>query len=406
MSAAPSPRSVDRPVVATVTMGYGHLRAARALADHLGVELVEADRAPWADPSEQTRWRVARRLYELLSRASQLPVAGPPFLGLLDRLTAIGGSGTDRPPPSVRFLRRRVERGLGATMVERLERSGRRLVTTFYVPAVVADHHGLPADCVVTDTDLHRIWAPAEPTGTRIRYLVPSDAAAARLGSYGVAPDRVVATGFPLPDSLAAAGAADAALAKRRERIDRARRGDGPLHLTFAIGGSGAQARRAHDLLRALRPQLRTEQLRVTLVAGTRGELARRFRRWARAEAPEGYRDGVVEVLEGRDFGVYYERFNRLLATTDILWTKPGELVFYAALGLPLLLDRPVGRHEHANLRWAVGAGAARPAPSPDAVAAWLGDALADGALDAMAGAGFERLPRDGARRIAEVVGG
>ncbi len=406
MSSPPSPRCVDRFVVATVTMGYGHLRAARALADHLGAELVEVDRAPWAGRAEQRWWRAARRTYEALSRASQLPVAGRPFLALLDRVTATGAGEPRRPPPSVRFLRRRVERGLGAAMVERLERTGRRLVTTFYVPAVVADHHRLPADCVVTDTDLHRIWVPAEPSDSRIRYLAPSGAAVDRLGSYGVAPDRVVATGFPLPDSLAGAGTADAVQALRRERIGRARRGDGPLHLTFAVGGAGAQARRAHGLLRALRPQLRATRLRVTLVAGTRGELARRFRRWAREEAPEGYRDGVVEVLEGRDFGAYYERFNRLLATTDLLWTKPGELVFYAALGLPLLLDRPVGRHEHANLRWAVGAGAAARAPAPEAAAAWLGQALADGALDAMAEAGFEGLPRDGARRIAEVVRG
>jgi len=406
MSAAPSPRDVDRPVVATVTMGYGHLRAARALADHLGAELVEVDRAPWAGSSEQRGWRAARRTYEALSRASQVPVAGRPFLALLDRLTAIGAGPPHRPPPSVRFLRRQVENGLGAAMVERLARTGRRLVTTFYVPAVVADHHRMPADCVVTDTDLHRIWVPAEPAGSRIRYLAPSDAAVARLASYGVAPDRVVATGFPLPDSLASAAAADAALAQRRGRIERARRGVGTLHLTFAVGGAGAQARRAHGLLRAVRPQLRAGRLRVTLVAGTRGELARRFRRWAREETPEGYRDGVVDVLEGRDFGAYYERFNRLLSTTDLLWTKPGELVFYAALGLPLLLDRPVGRHEHANLRWAVDAGAAAPAPRPEAAAEWLGDGVAAGTLEAMAEAGFGRLPRDGARRIAEVVGG
>ena len=44
-----------------------------------------------------------------------------------------------------------------------------------------------------------------------------------------------------------------------------------------------------------------------------------------------------VEVLQEPDFDSYYEAMNALLARTDVLWTKPSELTFYAALGLPIV---------------------------------------------------------------------
>ena len=45
------------PFVAAVEMGYGHLRAARALADALGTRVELVDRAPLADRDEQRLWR-------------------------------------------------------------------------------------------------------------------------------------------------------------------------------------------------------------------------------------------------------------------------------------------------------------------------------------------------------------
>jgi hypothetical protein len=43
------------PVVASVEMGYGHLRAAHALASALGVEILHVDRPPLAGRSKTAR---------------------------------------------------------------------------------------------------------------------------------------------------------------------------------------------------------------------------------------------------------------------------------------------------------------------------------------------------------------
>jgi hypothetical protein len=90
-----------------------------------------------------------------------------------------------------------------------------------------------------------------------------------------------------------------------------------------------------------------------------------------------------------------------VLAETDALWTKPSELTFFAALGLPLILSPPVGEHERLNARWASEHGAALAQHDPRAAASWLGDWLSDGTLAHTAWNGFRALPKLGLYEIA-----
>jgi hypothetical protein len=75
---------VRKPVVTSVEMGYGHLRAAHALASELGTEILHVDRPPLVAPEELRLWRASRRIYEVTSRASQLPVIGAPLKSFLE----------------------------------------------------------------------------------------------------------------------------------------------------------------------------------------------------------------------------------------------------------------------------------------------------------------------------------
>src|SRR5262245_35503966 len=105
------------PVVASVEMGYGHLRAAQALARELGTEVLHVDRPPVVAADELRLWRASRRFYEITSRASQLPVVGAPLRAVLDSMTSIPHlhpqRDLSRPTLQVRSLQRLVERGLG-----------------------------------------------------------------------------------------------------------------------------------------------------------------------------------------------------------------------------------------------------------------------------------------------------
>jgi hypothetical protein len=179
--------------------------------------------------------------------------------------------------------------------------------------------------------------------------------------------------------------------------------------LTFAVGGAGAQVGMVEAFLPSLKPLLAAGRLRLTLVAGRRPEVAAKLRGFLAAaglrEGERGAGDGSVEVLTAPDVWSYFPAFNALLAETDILWSKPSEITFFAALGLPLLVAPPVGVHEACNQRWAEEWGAALPQRDPAHAGEWLAHWLDDGVLAACAWAGYRYLPNRGLYEIAAEVG-
>src|SRR5512140_3307229 len=170
------PQITPGPAIVAVEMGYGHLRAATPLAEQLGSEILHVDRPPIVAEEEERLWRRVRGAYETVSRLSQIPVVGAPLRTLLDWTTNIPRLHPYRdlsaPTSGVLTLERLIRRNLGQGLVHYLRETGAPLLTTFYSPAIVADRAGLDRIfCVVTDTDLNRIWVPVDPARTRIHYL-------------------------------------------------------------------------------------------------------------------------------------------------------------------------------------------------------------------------------------------
>ena len=418
-------------IVAAIDMGYGHLRPAAALSSWLGVPVREMDRAPVGDAQDEAYWRRARKLYEPLTRWSQLPFVGGPAQALLDNLTQIPPLYPERdlsaPTVGTAALVRAARSGLSSQLARQLAESGAPLLTTFYAPAILAELHGRTrVACVVTDSDVNRVWAPADPARSNIVYFAPATHTARRLRAYGVPERNVRVTGFPLPHALLGGpelpslrknlaarlvrldprGEWTAAHAAEVERalgpLPTAERGRPPL-LTFAVGGAGAQVGMVRTFLPSLKRLIGEGRLRLALVAGRRHEVASKLRGFL---AAAGITEGEsVRVLEAPDIDAYFPLFNALLAETDLLWTKPSELTFFAALGLPLILAPAVGVHEACNRRWAEEWGAALPQGDPAHAAEWLDDWLEDGVLAAAAWAGFRHLPNRGLYKIVEEMG-
>src|SRR5438105_6702044 len=194
-----------RPVVAAIDMGYGHLRAAAPLADALGVPLLRMDLPPLAGPVDARLWWRTRAMYEPLTRWSQSGPAAAPLRAMLARITAIpnGAEDSSGPTAGTRWMERAARHGAGRTRAAHLRETGAPLLSTFYAAPILAELHGAERlHCVVTDADVNRIWAPPDPARSRIRYYVPSEPALRRIESYGVAPERIRLTGFPLPHEL------------------------------------------------------------------------------------------------------------------------------------------------------------------------------------------------------------
>ena len=419
-----------KPTIVAVAMGYGHLRPAHALGDFIGSPVLEADKPPLADGDEGKLWARARRQYEELTRLSQLPLIGAPLRPLVGALTAIPPLHPTRDLSAatwpVKLVDTLGERGLGQGLLSYLRQTNTPLLTTFFVPALIANRvHDIDVSCVVTDSDINRVWAPADSPRTRINYFAPSTRVVRRLMAYGVPRAQIALTGYPLPHELLGGPSLATArhnLLARLARLDpdgafRRTSGDEvarhhpdygkgpagatPPRITFAVGGAGAQAELVGKFLPSMREALMHDRIRVTLVAGVRMDVARRFARAVSHARLDAYVGKSIEILAAASLADYLRRFNLLLAETDALWTKPSELTFFAALGLPLILSPPVGEHERLNARWASEHGAALAQHDPRAAMAWLDDWLADGTLAHAAWNGFRALPKHGLYEIA-----
>jgi hypothetical protein len=360
-------------------------------------------------------------------------VVGAPLKSLLDSLTDIPHLHPQRdlsaPNFQVRSLQRLIEKGLGRGLAELLRSTSAPVIATFFAPALCADHCGCErVYCVVTDVDINRTWVPLHPQRTKIVYLTPSYRAVHRLRAYGIPREQIDFTGFPLPGELT--GGPDLTilrrnLAGRLVRLDRKgvfrdqargeihhflgelpadQEGRPPL-LTYTVGGAGAQADLARPLLKGVRRLIEEGRLRLCLAAGVRAEVAARFREWVREAGLEDRLGNGVDVFLAGSLGEYFPRFNEILAGTDVLWTKPSEMTFFSALGLPLVLSTPVGVHERYNRRWAIENGPGLKQRDPLHAEYWMREWLNEGTLAAAAWYGFLRMPKFGLYQILERVG-
>ena len=352
-----------RPVtLVSIDMGYGHLRAAQPLSEVLGTPVLHADRPPLADPDEQRTWARTRDFYAFVTRASQWPWVGAPLRGVVQAVTDIPRlmpeRDLSRPDAGAWFLEMSIRTGtLGRGLRGWLERTDSTLLTPFYSPAIAADRLGWDrVFCVVTDSDIARPWVPVEPSRTRITYLTPSGRASRRLAAYGVPADRIRFTGFPLPPSLLGGPGLEVAkrnLAGRLIRLDpgsaflaenerevsnvlgplpREEAGRPPL-VVFAVGGTGAQAGFVADFLPGMKAALRDGRLRLGLIAGLRREVEQEFLAAIDTEGLGGLLGTGIRIVCEDGWEAYYRAMNAMLADADVLWTKPSEMVFYAALG-------------------------------------------------------------------------
>lgn len=419
------PESERRAWVVTVDMGYGHQRAAFPLRDIAHERIITANGDKVVEPGERQRWRRFQFWYEFLSRLSGIPWIGEFLWRAYDRFQRISPiypfRDLSKPTFGSLFLHRMIRRNFARSLPEYARGKDIPFVTTFFVPALAADHAGLRnVFCIVTDADINRIWVAENPRRSGIIYLAPTEQSRRRLFQYGVPADNLHLTGFPLPqenvdavhgDLAARLGRLDPRRAfyrRFRETVDREvgppPESRGPVEVTYAVGGAGAQKDVAACIVRSLKPFILDGRFRLNLVAGTRFEVRNYFMGLLRSLDLEGQLDRGIRVLFCLDKPDYFERFNAMLRGTDVLWTKPSELVFYTALGLPILMTRPLGSHEEFNRDWVLRMGAGFMQEDPCQSAEWLWEWRETGMLAEAAFHGYLKAPRHGTENVKRLI--
>ncbi|MDE1966764.1 MAG: hypothetical protein KGI45_01665 [Patescibacteria group bacterium] len=423
----------DKAYIVAVDMGYGHQRAAFPLARFAAVpdgwdvdsKIISANSYPGIPFSDKARWNSTRKIYEAISRVQGFPFLGKRIFRLMDAVEIIHPfyprHDLSDPTFALKIIRNLISGGFGMHLVSQLNRKPLPLIATFPIPAFMAEMHGYKGDiyALCTDTDIARGWVAVDPKQSRIKYLAPTIRVKERLQLYGVPSERITVTGFPIPEEQ------PAALGKRIIRLDPKggyrkkydklislyldpddlKGSDShPVTLMFAIGGAGAQASIATKIMRSLSWEISKGSIRLILSAGTNVRIRDRFDAWIKELGLGQFAGTNVDVLYQSDKYRYFEEFNKALNETDILWTKPSELSFYAALGLPIIMAPTLGAQEESNRSWLHMMGAGFEQYDPLYANEWLMDWLNSGWLAEAAMNGFINAPRDSAKRIEDLV--
>lgn len=431
-------RSQKEAWIVSVMMGLGHMRAAHALRDLGGGTIVVDGSEQLCSPKEYGVWKTMRHAYYFLSRAEQIPIIGKHLFQLLNNLQEIPQYYPRRdlsaPNSAVRYLRSLIgKRGLCKTLVETLEADALPVINTFYATSIALDLVSKKKRdnfLLITDTDCNRVWVSARPRESTIKYLAPCTRVKMRLLSYGVPEQNIYHTGFPLPpENIGSETKLEVLkedLFNRLVRLDPSRsffniyghtveyylerkvpdtKEDRRFTLTFAVGGSGAQADMAYKILKSLRQKIKEGRIKVNLSAGIRKEVRFVFRQYLESlKLTSSLGDGI-DIVHDEDALEYFRKFNATLRETDILWTKPSELSFYCALGIPIMLAPTVGTHEELNSRWLQDMHAGiKPAGPIENTDEWLFDLRNTGLLAEAAWDGFLRGRKLGIYKIAQLI--
>jgi hypothetical protein len=265
--------------------------------------------------------------------------------------------------------------------------------------------------------------------GSRIHYFAPTQRAAERLRLYGVPKEKITLTGFPLPQEnvgpkekvlkadlwrrlnvLDPTGVfhknygdtLEQFLGKKPSHI--AEHKDERVWIMFAIGGAGAQRQLAATVLKSLSVHIKTGRLGMYLVAGIHNDVERFFMGQIKKLHLEDFCDKGIKIISAEEKLDYFSKFNIALQETDVLWTKPSELSFYSALGMPIIIGPPIGSQENFNKYWLEVIGAGVSQENPKYTHEWIIDYLDNGWLAEASLQGYLEAPREGVDKIRSVV--
>lgn len=390
----------------SLDMGYGHQRAAYPLVFLSNDGVVAINDYPGISPKEKKYWLKSRQAYERISYFKRIPLVGKATFDIMDYFQKIDNyypfRDLSRKSLQQNTFYKQVKNGLGKNLINNLNQNPLPLVSTFFIGAYIAEYNNYKGDiyCLLCDADISRAWAMPEASTSRVKYLVPTRTAAKRLEMYGVKETNIILTGFPLPKENI--GSVEKDLIKK-DLIQRLPALDPrgvyknkyqgllndlnlnyeldnkkPLEISFVVGGAGAQRQEGIKLIKSLKNSIVEDNIKIILVAGFRQDVYDYF-------VEELYKIGLdqtrVEINFHKNKAQYFNLFNKTLRRTDILWTKPSELSFYTGLGLPLILNEPIGAQEYKNRDWLFSFGGAYMANDIRYTNEWLSDWLADGRL-------------------------
>lgn len=290
-----SRKDLGRAWIISVNMGYGHQRTAFPLKD-LAPEgkIICANDYEGIPEKDKKIWETTRKGYEFISSFKSIPLVGEFSFFLFDQIQKILSfypkRNSSKPSFQLKQIYSLIRNGWGKDLIETLRRdSGQEplpIISTFFTPAFMADYFDYPGEifCVVCDADISRTWVPLNPKTSKIKYFAPNARVVERLKLYGINPENIFLTGYPLPQELT--GDENLATLKndlkyRLLNLDPNKKyfsyyeplikkhlgllpekGNHILTLTFAVGGAGTQKEIGLKIVKSLSGRIKTKKLK------------------------------------------------------------------------------------------------------------------------------------------------
>jgi len=422
--------------VISVNMGYGHQRTAFPLRN-LAFEgkIINANDYEGIRKEDKRIWESTRMGYEFISRFKRIPFIGNLVFAIFNLFQKISEFYPKRDLSEPNFALERMyvlfkEDGWGRDLIEKCKMQNAKLpiISTFFTPAFMAEFFNYPGEifCVVCDVDIARSWAPLNPQKSKIRYFAPTERVVERLKLYGIKKENIFLTGYPLPKGIIGTENLEILKEDLKYRIlnlDSNRKyfqkyktlietklgrlpekSNHPLTIMFSVGGAGVQREIGKKILQNLYPLIKENKIKIILSAGIKDWVRDYFLRWIRWFNLKDSLGKSIEIIFEKDIGDYFQKFNESLRKTDILWTKPSELSFYAALGIPIIVAPPIGSQEEFNMRYLLKSGFGIFQENPNYVKEWLFDWLNHGYLAESAMEGFIEGEKLGTFNIQKII--
>lgn len=391
-------------IVTTALMGFGHLRAAHNIAGYSHAPLVRVDKEPYVRGRDKFVWTNTQRVHTYASRDAESK--NSLLYNWFENLMRLPDD--HRPPPLTesKLVLLMKNLGLGEKFFHSLGGEHPTLLHTFYLQAMISVYRRYPGKnfLLLCDTDFHRVWVPLNSGEQNLEYFVPAAGSADRLMSYGVPSDRIHITGFPLP--VACTGTRDLSLLSanmeiRKKRLTRV--STVPLTVMFPFSGAGAYSHVLAELVKSLLDFIREGSVRLIVACGNNGHALQNaenlFLNYGLDESE------FAEIMFDPDIFRAFDSFNSALKSVDVIVTKPGELIFYAALGIPIVFLPPIGGHEAKNREYLFENKCAVDMPAVSDFPRWLMDSRRNETLLEMAEMGKSNLPKTGTFEIDEIAG-
>lgn len=416
--------------IVSISMGLGHQRATYPLKDMAKEKILLIGQKETSPEEEIKLLTKMTRTYEFISKMKKVPLIGNAIYSIVERIQYIPPlyplRDMSEPCLNNKVVDRYLNKGLGATLMKKIMADPLPYISSYPIPAMIADHYDYGRNyCLICDAQINRGWVASNPKKSKMMYFAPCGHAVKRLRQYGVTDDRIFLTGFPMPKSLT--GGPDLEILKydlgqRLHYLDPNNR-FWPLHgtnvehflgknntifknervmsVTYAVGGAGALREVGIDIAISLKDYIKEGKIKVNLVAGIRPEVKEYF---DEALKEARFEKDDVYVLYSDDIYDYFEKFNALMRVTDVLWTKPSELSFYAGLGLPIMMHAPLGSQEVYNRKWLVEIQAGIDQNDAKYTHQWFIDLWETGRLAEAAWDGFLKARKYGTFKIEEIL--